>query len=91
MARVMPRAFLSLSAAICLGWLTLISKVQHGPWRVTGTTAQRATEGWPHSHCERVGLCPACRKQRFMDQVVRARGVTYAAPSIQIERQRFSV
>jgi hypothetical protein len=43
MARVMPRAFLFLSTTVCLGWLTLISKVQHGPWRGTGTIAQRAT------------------------------------------------
>jgi hypothetical protein len=67
MARVMPRAFLLLSATVCLGWLSLISKVQHGPWRVTGTSAQRATGGGlALSHCERAGLCPACRKQRFM-------------------------
>ena len=49
MARVMPRAFLLLSATVCLGWLTLISKVQHGPWRDTETTAQGATGGRLHS------------------------------------------
>jgi hypothetical protein len=43
MARVMPRTLLPLSATACLGWLSLISKVQHGPWRVTGMTVQRAT------------------------------------------------
>jgi hypothetical protein len=93
MARVMPRTLLPLRATVCLmGWLILISKVHHGLGVLRGRQPSVPRGGsLTLSHCERAGLYPACRKQRFMGQVVRARGVTYAVPSIQIERQRFSV
>ena len=48
-ARVMPRAFVPCSTPACLAWLTLVATAQHRPWRVAGTTAQRATGGWPPS------------------------------------------